>query len=93
MCAGILLIKNCDWCLSLLREMWEHKRYENTYYYEQSALLKCLKGRNEGLEHVFPFHSFVTGGSEQVKLFPHVAVLCHLDFNTNKGWKVDSAGR
>jgi hypothetical protein len=50
----------------------------------QSALLKQLVARGEGLNHVpLPFHSYC--GGPKLKLFPHVAVLPRHAINTNRG--------
>jgi hypothetical protein len=58
------------------------------FFYEQSALTSCLKSRKEGLNHVRPvFHSYLRNGPRGPKLFAHVAVLEHLQLNTNRDWK------
>ena len=82
--AGVLLVKNSDWSRSLWAEVWHSKasaRYHHVYFYEQSALTRCLRLRGLGLEDILPFHTHCDGPYE--KFFPHVAVLCHLDFNSN----------
>ena len=84
--AGVLLIKISDWSRSLWKDVWESpmcSKYHNVYFYEQSALLRCLKQRREGLSETKPFHSFV--GGPRVKLFAHTCVLPHDEFNSNAG--------
>ncbi len=49
--AGVMLIRLSQWSLDLWQDIWssdKSKRYHNVYYYEQSALIKCLKLREEG---------------------------------------------
>ena len=81
---GVVAVRVCDWCAALWAQVWEQRRFFSTYFYEQSALLKCLKLRHEGLDLVSPFHSFIPGGpGEAVKLFPHTCVLPMAAWNSN----------
>lgn len=82
--AGVLIVKNCPWILELFAEVWNCRKYFANCFYEQSALLKALKARKEGLFQITPFHSFEGGPS--IKTFPHVYVCHHLDLNSNRGW-------
>ncbi|OQS06977.1 hypothetical protein THRCLA_00994 [Thraustotheca clavata] len=90
---GVMLIKLSEWSRDLWNEVWTMRRYFDVFYYEQSALMRCLKKREEGLVNVRPFHSFVPGGPQGLKLFPHVAVTPHLELNSNRcsGMGVDIA--
>ncbi|OQR96019.1 hypothetical protein ACHHYP_17310 [Achlya hypogyna] len=81
---GVLLVKVSDWSRALWEEVWTMRKYFDVFFYEQSALLRCLKKRDEGLVDVRPFHSFVPGGPSGLKLFPHVAVTPHLELNSNR---------
>ena len=82
--AGVLIVKNSVWSRGLWEEVWDSSKYFNTCFYEQSALLRALKARREGLLQISPFHSFEGGPS--TKVFPHVYVCNHMELNTNKGW-------
>lgn len=88
--AGVILIKNSQWSRDLWTDVWNHSHYNSVFYYEQSALQKCLKSRREGLELIKPFHSYLPGAPCGDKMFAHVAVLPHLDFNSNRGCVVSS---
>jgi hypothetical protein len=81
---GVLLIRLSDWSASLWADVWAAQRYFDVFFYEQSALMRCLKKRHEGLHDVQPFHSYVRGGPMGDKLFPHVCVVPHLDLNSNR---------
>lgn len=81
--AGVFFLKNSDWSLGLLEEIWQSDKYNEVYYYEQSALIKSLKQRRERLNYLRPFHSFVPKGPVGVKFFPHVAVYPHRMFSSN----------
>lgn len=78
---GVLIVRVCDWSRELWSEVWEHRKYFDTYFYEQSALVKCLRRRGEGLEKIEAFHSFA--GGPQVKTFPHCVVLPTHLLNSN----------
>lgn len=82
--AGVLLVKNSDWSRSFLRQVWEHTKYQQSLFYEQSALLHILKQHREGLFQTVPFHSFL--GGPLMKSYPHVFVYPHMALNTNRGW-------
>jgi hypothetical protein len=83
--AGVFFLKNCEWSVGLLEEMWASTKYDEVFYYEQSALIKSLKQRKERLNFVRPFHSFVPKGPQGVKFFRHVAVFPHPQFSSNIG--------
>ena len=142
--AGVFILRVGEWVKSLISDVWnEATKFDKTFFYDQSALVRSLRMRHEGLESVKPFHSYtkpksyiqmlssqstsinalVTSTdnhqycideekvykrveykhtekmdkkaldhymekrSTEVKLFPHTAVLTHLDLNTNSGWK------
>ena len=82
--AGVLLVRVCEWSVSLWDDVWADRRYWGVPYYEQGALVAALRARQEGLETVKPFHSFARGGPQGPKLFAHVAVLPTLDLNSNR---------
>lgn len=81
---GVLLIRLSDWARDLFNLVWEQRKYYDTFFYEQSALIKCLKHRHEGLEAVVPFHSYLKDGPQGAKLFPHVCVLPMHEINSNR---------
>lgn len=83
--AGVFLLKVCDWSLQLLLDMWSTSNYDNVFFYEQSAMVRQLRKRREGLQFVKPFHSFLEGGPQGIKFFPHVAVFPHFIFSSNRG--------
>lgn len=83
---GVMLIRRCDWSRQLWSDIWASTHHNNKAFYEQSALIKCLRMRNEGLCLFDPFHTFLPGARRGDKLLPHVAVLPHFEFNTNAGW-------
>lgn len=106
--AGVLIIRVCEWSCSLWRDVWDCKNYDNVFFYEQSALLKVLKARREGLDRVKPFHSYLGTKTKKgkarssalsvdavapIKFFAHVSVFNHLLLNTNRGWKISRKGR
>jgi len=78
---GVLIVRVCDWSRELWSEVWERRKYFDTYFYEQSALVKCLRRRGEGLEKIGAFHSFA--GGPQIKSFPHCVVLPTHLLNSN----------
>ncbi|RHY33733.1 hypothetical protein DYB32_001459 [Aphanomyces invadans] len=81
---GVLLIRVSEWSRSLWSDVWAARKYFDVFFYEQSALMRCLKMRLEGLDAIQPFHSFVKHGPRGDKLFPHTMVTCHLDLNSNR---------
>lgn len=84
--AGVMLIKVSSWNLSLWSDIWNCNQYFQRPFYEQAALLKCLKIRQEGLNLHVPFHTYLPGATSGDKYFPHVAVFPSIDFNTNRGF-------
>ena len=87
--AGVLLVRVSAWSRQLWREVWECDKYDDVFFYEQSALLRRLRAKREGLELLpsgVPFHSYLPGARKGPKLYAHVAVLPHLELNTNSGW-------
>lgn len=89
--AGVFLLRVTEWSRNLLDKIWNTCRFDNVPFYEQSALIKCLRSSGEGLEHVNPFHSYLRSTSsshasiEELCLqFAHVAVLPHIVLNTSK---------
>ena len=140
---GVLLVRVTEWSRQLWREVWACNKYDDVFFYEQSALIRRLRARREGLELLpsgVPFHrlissrylqkksvidyvniekrlyqcnnllllittnsyqphqfiqpihpsilnhSYLPGAYKGPKLFAHVAVLPHLELNTNSGW-------
>ena len=88
--AGVMLIKVNDWSLEFWKDVWNCHNYFDRPFYDQSAIIKILKSRNEGLNLIQPFHSYVPGGPHGDKYFPNVVVLPHLEFNTNYGFINDN---
>ena len=57
--SGVLLIRVTEWSRQLWREVWECNKYDDVFFYEQSALIRRLRARREGLELLpagVPFH-------------------------------------
>ena len=85
--AGVLGVRVSAWSAALWSDVWgaaSSDKYRNRRYHEQSALLRQLERRGEGLSLVrAPFHSYVGGGSTP-RIFPHVCVLPRRSLNTNR---------
>lgn len=81
--AGVFAFKVCEWSIGVLQDMWASTKYDDVFYYEQSALIKALQKRREGLFQIKPFHSYVEGGNKSVKIFKNVAVFPHSIFSSN----------
>jgi hypothetical protein len=46
---GVMIVQNTIWSQSLWEDVWSHpfcEKYHDVYFYDQSALIKCLKIRN-----------------------------------------------
>jgi hypothetical protein len=46
---GVMIVQNTSWSQSLWEDVWSHRfceKYHAVYFYDQSALIKCLKMRN-----------------------------------------------
>lgn len=74
--AGVLLVRVCDYNLGLFNEIWKSNAFMKYYskpFYEQSAIIRLLKKRKEGLEAVRPYNFRQTG--PLIKHFPHSCVL------------------
>jgi hypothetical protein len=84
--AGVMMIKVSQWSLSLWTDVWSCSQYFQRPFYEQAALIKCLKLRQEGLQLYTPFHTYLPGALTGDKVFQHVAVFPSIDFNTNRGY-------
>jgi hypothetical protein len=80
--AGVFLLRVCPWSLEFLESTWINQRYDATYYYEQSAMIKAIRNRKQGLYYIRPFHSF-DGGPQDVKLFPNLAIFPLALFSSN----------
>ncbi len=79
-----MLVKRCRWCYELFLDAWNRQYYFNKPFYDQGAIIKCLRMRQEGLTLLYsPFHSYLPGSYQGVKFFPHVAVFPHYELNTN----------
>ena len=87
--AGVMMIKVSSWSLSLWTDIWLCTQYFQRPFYEQAALLKCLKLRQEGLHLFTPFHTYLPGAMAGDKFFQHIAVFPSIDFNTNRGFISD----
>ena len=86
--AGVMIVRVSDWSRELWSDVWSSplsERFRQGIYHEQSALMRQLMERREGLRQLKPFHSFAQGGPQGPKLFRHVAVLPRRMLNTNKG--------
>ncbi len=83
--AGVFFMKVSEWCSSLLEEVWHSSKYDDVFFYEQSAIMKALRQRRESLHKLKPFHSYSKNGPQGVKLFPHVAVFPHTELSSNIG--------
>ena len=85
--AGVFCIRVSEWTLKLFRDIWQSpasRKFYNCRYHEQSALLRQLERRGEGLELVKqPFHSYA-GGHAALKVFPHVCVTPRRRLNSNR---------
>ena len=85
--AGVLGVRVSAWSAALWSDVWSaasSDKYHQRRYHEQSALLRQLQDRGEGLQLVqAPWHSYV-GGGYTPRLFPHVCVLPRRSLNTNR---------
>ncbi|RHY06480.1 hypothetical protein DYB25_009272 [Aphanomyces astaci] len=81
---GVVIVRVSSWSEQLWTDVWAMRKYFDVFFYEQSALVRCLKARLEGLDAVQPFHSYVRGGPHGDKLFAHTMVTGHLDLNSNR---------
>lgn len=81
-----MLIKVNEWSKQLWGDIWKTHQYYSKPFFDQSALIKCLKTRHQGMHFVQPFHTFLRGSDQSDKFFPHVSVFPHIDFNTNRGY-------
>ena len=88
--SGVMLIKVNEWSLEFWKEVWNCVPYYARPFFDQSAVLKCLRRRKEGLTLFNPFHTFLPGVFQDDKFFANTAVLPHLDFNTNIGFVTDT---
>jgi hypothetical protein len=81
--SGVFFLRVNQWSLDLLNEVWAVTKYDKVYFYEQSALLKVLKKRREGLEKKAPFHSYAEGGNMNIKIYRNFVVWPHNLFSSN----------
>ena len=85
--AGVLCVHVSEWSLRFWHDVNAapaSRKWFRSPQREQSALLKQLSVRGEGLDRLPPpFYSYL--GGPQLKLFPHVAVLPRHALNTNRG--------
>ena len=88
--SGVMIIKVNEWSLEFWKEVWHCVPYYARPFFDQSAVLKCLRRRKEGLTLFNPFHTFLPGVPQDEKFFANTAVLPHLDFNTNVGFVTDT---
>ena len=77
--AGVLVVKVSDFSRDLWSDVWHRSRsrHYKRRFFEQSALIYHLERRGEGMKTKYgssPFHSFLKGGPQGLKLFPHVCV-------------------
>jgi len=55
------MVRVSDWSIRLWNDVWfsdASSKYHDVCFYEQSALIRMLKSRGEGLNQVKPFHSY-----------------------------------
>lgn len=94
---GVMCVRVSEWSLALWEDVWSSAastRFHRRQYHEQSALIRQLAARGEGLdaeggaeaegEAPPPFHSYL-GGGRSPKLFRHVCVMPRHMLNTNRG--------
>lgn len=81
--AGVFMMKVCSWSVQFLQDIWQSNKYDDVYFYEQSAMIKAVRLRRQGLTQVKPFHSYVPGGPSGVKIFPQMAVFPISIFSSN----------
>lgn len=86
---GVLIVRVSEWSRLLWHDVWTHQtsvKYHRKRYHEQSALLKQLQLRREGLPksdlHGPAWHSY--RGGPALKRFAHVAILPRHALNTNQ---------
>ena len=88
--AGVLIIRNSAWSRALWSELWTAqwaKRYLDTPFYEQTALIRWLQAHCEDICAAVPggeasFHSY--RGGPAVKRTKHLCVVGHELLNTNQ---------
>jgi hypothetical protein len=83
--AGVFMLRTTHWSRNFLDEVWACDKYDEVCFYEQSAMMRCLRAQKEGLDALRPFHSYLPGAPSGPKLFPHTAVLPIFQFNSNRG--------
>jgi hypothetical protein len=83
--AGVFMLRTTHWSRRFLDEVWACDKYDEVCFYEQSAMMRCLRAQKEGLDTVRPFHSYLPDAPSGPKLFPHTAVLPIFQFNSNRG--------
>ena len=83
--AGVFMLRTTHWSRRFLDEVWACDKYDEVCFYEQSAIMRCLRAQREGLDAVRPFHSYLPDAPSGPKLFPHTAVLPIFLFNSNRG--------
>ena len=47
--AGVMLIRVSEWSRTLWQEVWDCNKYDDVTFYEQSALIRRLRAKREGL--------------------------------------------
>jgi hypothetical protein len=87
--AGVLLVKVSEWSLSLWEDVWSHPasmRYASVYFYEQSALVKCLRMRHITLPPPPPSAEAPAAPyeGEEAGYVPHVVVVPCMVLNSNR---------
>ena len=95
--SGVFLLKVCEWCHDLVKEVWTESRFYSKRHFEQSAIVTILKRNQEGLLFHAPTNELVVDSKDNNinkrffsylshdytwKLFPHVCVIPRRDFNT-----------
>ena len=90
--AGVIILKASEWSVQLLEQVWEQRRYFETRHFEQSAILKVLKLKNEGFKQYNEkvYHSF--RGGPAVKFFVHTVVFPPHILNSNVHESSDHMG-
>ena len=89
--AGVFLLRATTWSRDFLLDVWNIDKYDEVCFYEQSAIIRSLRLKKEGLESMKPFHSYLTtntgssSNNNNIKIFPHTTVLSIFQFNSNRG--------
>ena len=84
---GVMIIQRTPWSQSLWEDVWCHpscEKYHHVYFYDQSALIKCLKLRNVHLPSCCLVDETMTESSPHKKNIPRVQILPCALLNSNR---------